>query len=204
VIKLPAPPAGPAIRIDRRGEAATLSWPARPWARGPVAGAFDLIATVIAVMVAMLYMLGLVVILITPVPSAVMAVHVPIAAVYLWATWTTIRNRRRFRYREKLVLGGGALVHFPSRQGASASHALAGSLPEQTADLSEVARAMTRRRAYAVARKADITDMALEGKGHFGIVSVKADGCDIDMGRRLRDADRRWLAEILRRWRAAG
>ncbi|MHC4198878.1 MAG: hypothetical protein ACYSU0_02740 [Planctomycetota bacterium] len=202
MIELTEPPARSAIRIERRGEAAALSWPARPWARGPVAGAFDLIATVIAVIVAMLYMLGLVAIMFTRVPGVVTVVHVPIAAVFLLATWTTIRNRRRFRHREKLLLEGAALVHLPSRQSASASHAVAGSLPEQTADLSEAAKAMTRRRAYAVARKADITDVALEGKGSFGIVSVKCDGYDVDIGRRLRDADRAWLLHVLRRWRA--
>ena len=129
MIELPAPPAGSAIRIERGGETATLSWPARPWARGPVANVLDLIAMQIAVMVATLYILGLAAITLVRVPNVVMAVHVPIAAVFLWATWTTIRNRRRFRYTEKLLLEASALVHLPSRQRASASHAVAGSLP---------------------------------------------------------------------------
>ena len=204
MIELPELPQGSAIRIEQRGEPAALSWPARPWARGPVANVLDTTATVIAVIVAALYVLGLVRLTLARVASVFAAVHVPIAAVFLWATWTTIRNRRRFRYREKLLLDGGALVHLPSRQTASASHAVAGSLPEQTADLSEGARTMTRKRAYAVARKAEIRDVALQAKGRFGIVSVKCDGYDVDMGRQLSDADREWLLEVLLRWRAAG
>ena len=209
VIELPDPPLGSRIAVERGGEAVRLSWPGRPWARGRVADALDLAAIALACGLAAahaIWMLGSLVSLPLGGSSATL-IHLPVSAVFIWAAWTMARNRRRYRSSERLVLDDSFVVHCPVRRVPLFPlfpYADVNAFVEELAELSQDARGLLPRGACAFLRKADVKDIAVEGKGAFGVVSIKAGDYDVDVGRRLGEVEREWLVELLRRWKANG
>ena len=61
-----------------------------------------------------------------------------------------------------------------------------------------------RRRPSVRVTASDLRDVALEGRGRYAHVVLSVGEDRIEMGRFLRDADREWLAGVLRRWLEAG
>lgn len=211
MIELPDPPHNSPITIEHRGEAIGLSWPTG--IRGCSRGA-NTVALVVLAPFALVAVAGVLSSLAVFIPH--LAFRLPpetvigrflvfaVSAGFLWVYYRASANRRRFRATELLVIDGNAIVHSPSRRVPRFPYAEAKAFVEELGHLSEDAQALVRLGACVFVDRYEVKDIALEGKGSFGIVSVKTGGYDVDIGRGLSHADREWLLEILRRWREAG
>jgi hypothetical protein len=122
----------------------------------------------------------------------------------LWAAICVLRSARRFRSTEALVIDADALVHSPARRDAAFPYVARRDVADEPGVLSDGARSLLRSGACAALRRREILDVRLEDKGDHRVLSIKADGYDVDMGRQLSDADREWLLDVLRRWREEG
>jgi hypothetical protein len=211
VIELPDLPYRSVVGIEHRGEAMALEWPS---GRGVASRAGNTVALILLAPFALAAGAGILWSAATFMPHVafLLSSETVIARIFvlmvslavLWVYYHIFAERRRFRGSELLVIDRNAIVHSPSRRVPHFPYAELKAFVEELKRLSDDAQRLVRLGVYVFVDKRDVRGIALEGKGGSGIVSIKCDGCDVDVGRGLGRADREWLAEILRRWRQAG
>ncbi|MHC4198879.1 MAG: hypothetical protein ACYSU0_02745 [Planctomycetota bacterium] len=210
MIELPDLPYRSVVGIEHRGEAMALEWPS---GRGVACRVGNTLTLIVLAPFALAALAGLLWSAFLSMPHVAFRLApetvigrsfvLVASAAFLWMYYRAFVQSRRYRGSELLVIDRNAIVHSPSRRVPRFPYAEARAFVEELKRLSDGAQELVRLGACVFVDKPDVKGSALEGKGSFGIVSVKCDGYDIDMGRRLGHADRAWLAEVLRRWRNA-
>ena len=208
---VPDPPHGSRVRVEHRGETVVVTWPSAAVGGGHALRVTRLTMLVLALPFAAAAVTGLVGSLVVFLPHVALSlsradfaahcVRFLLCAAVLWIITRFIVSWRRFKPSERLVIEGDTLVVSPARAAAKHPYLAQEAWADQLSRLGEAARSAVPRGACAVVQRRDVRGVRLEGKGAFGIVSVKAVGNDVDMGRRLRDADREWLVDVIKRWK---
>lgn len=216
MIELPPPAPGSSVKVRRRGEALALVWPAWAGRRGTAWRLLDIGTYVFAILflgVSLALLFPTLAVFITPTPlvsgwrsDAVLGMLAAsaLASGLLWAAICVFRSARRFRSTEALVIDADSLFHSPARRDLAFPYVATRDVADEPEVLSDGARSLLRSGACAALGRREILDVRLVVKGDDRVLSIKADGYDVDIGRQLSDADRAWLLDILRRWRDAG
>lgn len=210
MIELPDLPYRSVVGIEHRGEAMALEWRS---GRGVASRAANTVALILLAPFALAAVAGILWSAILSMPHVAFwlapetviggSIVLVASAAFLWVYCRAFVQSRRCRGSELLVIDRNAIVHSPSRRVPRFPYAEARAFVEELKRLSDGAQELVRLGACVFVDRSDVKGIALEGKGRFGIVSVKCDGFDVDMARGLSHADREWLAAILRRWRDA-
>lgn len=215
MIELPDLPEGSRIKAERSGDRIEISWRAYAYRPGCLGRLLDPVAGCMAWAFAGFWLLVMLPTLAIFLPEAPfhkspdeiipLLVGFVISLLFLLAGISIIVNRRRARMTTMLDLTGQELIYTPpdTRHSVLMSKEVPVSVARRKGIIQNVRDLFRERPRYFVAREA-VTDVVFEGREHFGAVSVKGASPDLDIGRYLSGDDRRWLAEVLRRWREAG
>lgn len=203
MIHIPDPPEGTAARAKGIPCGARLSWPGLPGAHRAkwiiVAllsfGAGSAVAVMCATRVADM----------TRADERALAVGLTAAAAIILWIISVASLRYILLSREVLFLEADSLRYLPSIKASRSSELLTWEGGDFW-DLGALVGALLslRRRPSVRVTASDLRDVALEGRGRYAHVVLSLGEDRIEMGRFLRDADREWLAGVLRRWLEAG
>jgi hypothetical protein len=215
VTDLPELPGNSRIKVERLSDGVELSWLARPHSLSWFDRALDSVGGCLAWACAGFWLIAALGVLVVFSPVATryppvkrtmgLAFSIVIPFAFLFLTVVVLARRRRAKARTILALTEQDLVYTPPdtrRSSLQPGEELPASVPRRRDIVRTVRELFDERPRFFMARDA-VRGVAFEGREHFGTVSVKGGDSNLDVGRHLSAADRRWLAEVLRRWRDA-